>query len=77
MDSTGTLAAAGVVPTDKGAVPPRRPVFIGESLHLISHFETAVRTVHKAGEDAPVTVSGRRFPHLLFINADYGIPQLL
>ena len=76
MDGTGAFAASGIVAADKGAVPPRRSVLIGEALDVVAHLEAAVCAVDKAGEDAADAVRGRRLAHLLFVDADHGIPYL-
>ena len=76
MDGAGAFAASGIVAADKGAVPPRRSVLIGEALDVVAHLEAAVCAVDNAGENAADAVRGRRLAHLLFVDADHGIPDL-
>ena len=76
MGGTGALAAAGVVAADERAVPPRPAVLVGKPLHMIPHFESAVRAVDEAGENAFDAVRRLGLPHLFLVNADNRIPNL-
>ena len=75
-NGAGAFAASGVVAADEGAVPPRRSILVGKPLDVVTHFEAAVGTVDKAGEDASDAVRRRRLADFLFVDADHGIPYL-
>ncbi|GFI56361.1 hypothetical protein IMSAG013_01420 [Clostridiales bacterium] len=75
VDGTRAPSAAGVVAADERAVPSRPAILIGEFFDVVPHFETAVGAVHKSGEDALAAIGRGAFPHLLFSDTGYGIPQ--
>ena len=76
MDGAGVPAAAGVIAADKGAVPARCAILIGEFLGVVTHLEATVGAVDKAGENALDAVRRGGFPYLLLVDADHRIPHL-
>ena len=70
------FSAPGIIAADKGAVLPRTAILVGEFLCVVTHLESAVSTVDKAGKNAFISVRSFLFPHTFLVYADHCIPYL-
>ena len=76
VDGAGFFSAPRIAAANKGTVPPRSAILIGEPFNLVAHFETAVRAVNKARENTPDAIGGIGFAYPFLVDGHHRVPNL-